>query len=121
MTPTIAAMLASSCLITLPLTFRVRPIFRPRTPASHHLYFSSRLLTTRQPTLATPPTVKAGDRIAQLILERIRILPVEEVDELDDTTRGAGGFGSTGVAAVAAESASKVSKLTDGADVKSAP
>ena len=41
--------------------------------------------------------MKAGDRVAQLILERIAIAEVREVDELDDTQRGAGGFGSTGV------------------------
>jgi len=42
--------------------------------------------------------VKAGDRIAQLILERIVTPEVVEVDELDGTERGSGGFGSTGVA-----------------------
>tara|TARA_B100000575_G_C23076062_1_gene619831 strand:+ start:776 stop:934 length:159 start_codon:yes stop_codon:yes gene_type:complete len=31
-----------------------------------------------------------------LILERIFVLPVEEVEALDDTQRGAKGFGSTG-------------------------
>eukprot|EP00242_Pyramimonas_sp_CCMP2087_P018582 CAMPEP_0198209828 /NCGR_PEP_ID=MMETSP1445-20131203/17758_1 /TAXON_ID=36898 /ORGANISM="Pyramimonas sp., Strain CCMP2087" /LENGTH=168 /DNA_ID=CAMNT_0043883723 /DNA_START=123 /DNA_END=629 /DNA_ORIENTATION=- len=41
--------------------------------------------------------VKAGDRVAQMILERISTPEVVEVDDLDDTTRGAGGFGSTGV------------------------
>lgn len=41
--------------------------------------------------------VKRGDRIAQLILERICMAEVEEVDELVSTDRGAGGFGSTGV------------------------
>lgn len=40
--------------------------------------------------------IKAGDRIAQLVLERISTPPVEEVDDLDATQRGAGGFGSTG-------------------------
>jgi len=43
-------------------------------------------------------TVKRGDRVAQLILERIVTPEVEEVDDLDDTARGAGGYGSTGVA-----------------------
>jgi len=43
--------------------------------------------------------VKRGDRIAQLILERIAIAVVEEVDDLDVSVRGAGGFGSTGVGA----------------------
>lgn len=41
--------------------------------------------------------VKRGDRIAQLILERISMADAVEVQELSDTTRGAGGFGSTGV------------------------
>lgn len=41
--------------------------------------------------------INAGDRIAQLILERIVTPEVVQVDDLDVTTRGAGGFGSTGV------------------------
>ena len=41
--------------------------------------------------------VKVGDRIAQLIIEKIMTPDVLEVDDLDSTTRGAGGFGSTGV------------------------
>ena len=41
--------------------------------------------------------VKMGDRIAQLILEKIDTPPVEEVQGLDNTIRGTGGFGSTGV------------------------
>jgi dUTP pyrophosphatase len=41
--------------------------------------------------------VKQGDRIAQLILERICNAPIQMVEELDDTDRGTGGFGSTGL------------------------
>ena len=41
-------------------------------------------------------TVQQSDRIAQLILEKISMVPVEEVSELPSTERGAGGFGSTG-------------------------
>ncbi|KAL9667721.1 hypothetical protein QQ045_002085 [Rhodiola kirilowii] len=41
--------------------------------------------------------VKEGDRIAQLILEKIVTPEVVEVEDLDETVRGAGGFGSTGV------------------------
>ncbi|XP_034242478.1 deoxyuridine 5'-triphosphate nucleotidohydrolase [Thrips palmi] len=37
-----------------------------------------------------------GDRIAQLICERIFYPQLEECKELSDTERGAGGFGSTG-------------------------
>lgn len=42
--------------------------------------------------------VKKGDRIAQLVLERIVTPDVVEVEDLDNTERGAGGYGSTGVA-----------------------
>ncbi|XP_078388399.1 deoxyuridine 5'-triphosphate nucleotidohydrolase, mitochondrial isoform X2 [Cetorhinus maximus] len=40
--------------------------------------------------------VKKGDRIAQLICERICYPELEELKTLDETERGAGGFGSTG-------------------------
>ena len=43
--------------------------------------------------------VARGDRVAQLVLERISMAPAKEVQDLPDTARGAGGFGSTGVAA----------------------
>ena len=42
--------------------------------------------------------VEIGDRIAQLILEQISMVPAVQVEELTETERGAGGFGSTGVA-----------------------
>ena len=41
--------------------------------------------------------IKMGDRIAQLILEKIDTPPVKEVQDLEDTVRGTRGFGSTGV------------------------
>ncbi|CAN0362537.1 unnamed protein product [Pylaiella littoralis] len=41
--------------------------------------------------------IEKGDRVAQLILERICMADIEEVSELSETTRGSGGFGSTGV------------------------
>lgn len=40
--------------------------------------------------------VSTGDRIAQLILEKIITPEILEVPELDPTLRGSGGFGSTG-------------------------
>ncbi|XP_030045265.1 deoxyuridine 5'-triphosphate nucleotidohydrolase, mitochondrial, partial [Microcaecilia unicolor] len=40
--------------------------------------------------------VKKGDRVAQLICERICYPELEELKGLDETDRGAGGFGSTG-------------------------
>nr|XP_012218583.1 PREDICTED: deoxyuridine 5'-triphosphate nucleotidohydrolase [Linepithema humile] len=41
--------------------------------------------------------IAPGDRIAQLICEKITYPDIEEVKSLDDTNRGAGGFGSTGM------------------------
>lgn len=41
--------------------------------------------------------ISVGDRIAQLICEKILIPDLELVSELDDTKRGSNGFGSTGV------------------------
>jgi dUTP pyrophosphatase len=43
-----------------------------------------------------PVVLRRGDRVAQLLLQRVGTARVVEVDELDDTPRGAGGFGSTG-------------------------
>ena len=40
--------------------------------------------------------VQEGDRVAQLVLERIYTPEVLEVQELEESVRGAGGFGSTG-------------------------
>jgi dUTP pyrophosphatase len=40
--------------------------------------------------------IAAGDRIAQLVLVRVEVPPVEEVDELAMSERGAEGFGSSG-------------------------
>jgi len=41
-------------------------------------------------------TIKEGDRIAQLVIERIYTPEVVVVEKLEATVRGAGGFGSTG-------------------------
>lgn len=41
--------------------------------------------------------VKAGDRIAQLVIQKVEYAEFEIVDALTDTDRGDGGFGSTGV------------------------
>lgn len=40
--------------------------------------------------------IKKGDRIAQLVVEKIWEGSTEVVDSLDETKRGEGGFGSTG-------------------------
>lgn len=41
-------------------------------------------------------TLERGDRIAQLLVQRVETVDVVEVDVLPRSVRGAGGFGSTG-------------------------
>jgi dUTP pyrophosphatase len=41
-------------------------------------------------------TVARGDRIAQLVIQRVEPAALVEVDELPESDRGAGGFGSSG-------------------------
>lgn len=45
----------------------------------------------------TTYSVAKGDRIAQLIVEKIEDTEIEEVKELKQTNRGSNGFGSSGV------------------------
>ncbi len=44
----------------------------------------------------TPIELRRGDRIAQLVVQRVERAAFVEVDSLDETARGAGGHGSTG-------------------------
>ena len=46
--------------------------------------------------LNKPFLVSKGDRIAQLIIEKIAMLKLIEVDRLETTKRGINGYGSTG-------------------------
>ena len=41
--------------------------------------------------------IELGERIAQLVIQKVPVVNLVEVDELDETDRGAGGFGSSGV------------------------
>ncbi len=41
-------------------------------------------------------SIARGDRIAQLLVQRVELPDFVEVDELDDTARGEGGYGSSG-------------------------
>ena len=40
--------------------------------------------------------VARGDRIAQLVIQRVEVVEWDAVDELDDSARGTGGWGSSG-------------------------
>ena len=41
--------------------------------------------------------IKKGDRIAQLIMEKIKIVDIEEIEDLGSTDRSNQGFGSTDI------------------------
>ena len=43
-----------------------------------------------------PVTLRPGDRIAQLVVQRVEHAVMHEVESLPGTARGEGGFGSTG-------------------------
>lgn len=40
--------------------------------------------------------IERGERIAQLVIQKIPVVTLTEVDELDETDRGTAGFGSSG-------------------------
>lgn len=44
-----------------------------------------------------PVTIQRGDRIAQMVIQKVCRLPVRVTDTLDETERGDGGFGHTGI------------------------
>jgi dUTP pyrophosphatase len=52
------------------------------------------LLVNTDPEVAY--RVHRGDRIAQLVIERVEYVEWQEMDALDETTRDTFGFGSTG-------------------------
>ena len=41
-------------------------------------------------------SIKKGDKIAQLLIQKIETAEIEEVEKLSDSPRGESGFGSTG-------------------------
>ena len=45
---------------------------------------------------AASVTISRGERIAQLVIQRVEAAELIEVDTLSETSRGSGGFGSTG-------------------------
>lgn len=50
-----------------------------------------------------PFSVERGDRIAQLVVQRVETVAFIEVDDLPDSARGAGGWGHSGVGAPTAD------------------
>jgi len=54
------------------------------------------LVTLLNTDAEQPVSLRRGDRIAQLVVQRVAQVRFVEVDVLPDSVRGAGGFGSTG-------------------------
>ena len=52
------------------------------------------ILVNLDPT--DPIHISRGDKIAQLVIQKVETARLIEVNELPDSARGAGGFGSTG-------------------------
>ena len=44
----------------------------------------------------TPIELRRGDRIAQLLVQRVELVDFVAVEQLDDSARGVGGYGSSG-------------------------
>lgn len=43
-----------------------------------------------------PQVIQKGDRIAQMVLQKVERIEWKKTDQLNETDRGSGGFGSTG-------------------------
>lgn len=43
-----------------------------------------------------PQTIQPGDRIAQMVIQKVEKIVLTQVDEINSTIRGGGGFGHTG-------------------------
>jgi dUTP pyrophosphatase len=43
-----------------------------------------------------PQTIRKGDRIAQIVFQKVEAVTLTEVEEISATMRGEGGFGHTG-------------------------
>ena len=68
----------------------------PNTPATIDADYRGELQIILVNLGTEPFTVHRGDRIAQLLVQRVEPTTIREVSVLPDSERGEGGFGSTG-------------------------
>lgn len=45
----------------------------------------------------TPIEIRKGEKIAQMVIQKVENVSIEVVESFDETSRGEGGFGSTGI------------------------
>lgn len=68
----------------------------PNAPGTIDADYRGEILVILQNLGAEAVQIERGDRIAQLVIQRLPEVLLEESDRLEDTTRGSGGFGHTG-------------------------
>jgi dUTP pyrophosphatase len=68
----------------------------PNTPATIDADYRGELQVILNNLGAETFEVKRGDRIAQMLVQRVEPVRFREVDALPESGRGSGGFGSTG-------------------------
>jgi dUTP pyrophosphatase len=68
----------------------------PNTPATIDSDYRGELQVILMNLGATDFVVKRGDRIAQMLIQKVESVEFVEVETLPDSVRGIGGFGSTG-------------------------
>jgi dUTP pyrophosphatase len=61
-----------------------------------------------------PVVLRRGDRIAQLVVQRVEQATFVEVDELPPSVRGEGGYGSTGMTTAQTAPTTQTSETTQG-------
>jgi len=68
----------------------------PNTPATIDADYRGELQVILMNLGHEPFTVRRGDRIAQMLVQRVEAVAFREVEVLPESGRGEGGFGSTG-------------------------
>jgi len=68
----------------------------PNTPATIDADYRGELQVILMNLGHEPFTVRRGDRIAQMLVQRVETVAFREVEVLPESGRGEGGFGSTG-------------------------
>lgn len=60
--------------------------------------FTGEFLVVLVNVAAVPVHIAQGEKIAQVLIQKVEHVTIQEVDDVGVTQRGSGGFGSTGVA-----------------------
>lgn len=105
--PTARALVPTGLFVEIPLGYEIQ--IRPRsglaikqgitclnTPGTIDADYRGEIKVILINLSAEPQTINHGDRIAQMVLQRVEQIQWVSATELGSSERGAGGFGSTG-------------------------